>query len=71
MLNLAHNLFNFLPADFGTGMRNLQYLDLSHNRITYLPEALFASPPAQAACGALQVLVVEHNQLKALPESLG
>jgi Leucine-rich repeat (LRR) protein len=58
----------FLPANFGWGLKSLEFLDLSHNQLHALPDNLFENDHVGAA---LQVLLIDHNGLKRLPSNLG
>ncbi|CAD7940070.1 unnamed protein product [Amoebophrya sp. A25] len=67
MLNLSNNQLVFLPSDFAFYCPHLEYLDVSRNKLVKFPDAWLLGP----ARFSMQVLLLEHNKLKELPEDLG
>eukprot|EP00928_Gymnodinium_smaydae_P010306 TRINITY_DN13872_c0_g1_i1.p1 TRINITY_DN13872_c0_g1~~TRINITY_DN13872_c0_g1_i1.p1 ORF type:complete len:983 (-),score=246.39 TRINITY_DN13872_c0_g1_i1:58-3006(-) len=63
VLNLSHNIVEFLPNDFMKGANKIRFIDLSHNRLQMLPSTI-------VQCRALQLLIVHHNELESLPEDI-
>ncbi|CAD7960046.1 unnamed protein product [Amoebophrya sp. A120] len=66
VLNLKGNQLVFLPQDFAFYTSKLEYLDLSENKLVQLPESLFLGKCKLV----LQVLLLDHNNLQTLPESI-
>lgn len=66
VLNLNNNLLQSLPANFGSGLKKLEYLDISYNKISWLP-----SDTCIFDCPVLEVLILAHNQLPYIPSNLG
>jgi len=64
VMNLSYNQLDVLPMDFGKGMESLEYLDLSHNVLTELPDNM-------CICKALKSLFCTHNSLQTLPADMG
>ncbi|CAJ0570985.1 unnamed protein product, partial [Mesorhabditis spiculigera] len=59
-LNLSHNKLEALSAQLLSTLPSLANLDISHNKITHLPESIWL-------CPALKELNAAHNSLSALP----
>ncbi|XP_038061328.1 uncharacterized protein LOC119732034 [Patiria miniata] len=61
-LDVSFNLLRWLPPELPMRLPHLAYLDLSHNRLSALPESF-------ALLFHLRTLLLNHNALQALPES--
>jgi Leucine-rich repeat (LRR) protein len=64
VMNLSYNELDILPLNFGIGLESLEYLDLSHNVLTELPDNL-------TQCKQLKSLFCTHNSLLSLPSKMG
>lgn len=83
----SFNCFTYIPSQFAIYLPHLSYIDMSHNRLTYLPESfgylfhlrtlllnnnrLQELPETFCLLARLKKVDLSHNQLKCLPESLG
>ncbi len=61
-LDVSFNLLYRLPVELPMRVPHLSHLNLSHNRLTTLPESF-------ALLFHLKTLLIHHNQLQALPET--
>ncbi|XP_022095994.1 uncharacterized protein LOC110982117 [Acanthaster planci] len=61
-LDVSFNLLHCLPSELPMRLPHLAFLDLSHNRLTNLPESF-------ALLFHLSTLLLHHNVLQVLPES--
>lgn len=61
ILSLKYNCLEAIPADIGR-LRNLEYLALTNNRLQ-----IHSLPYTLAFCGKLHTILLDNNQLDALP----
>lgn len=63
VLNLRGNQISMLPTELCEALCELEILNLSYNRLRYLPENV-------SSMTHLRVLLVEHNELEGLPDGV-
>jgi len=83
----SFNCFTYIPSEFSIRLPHLSFIDLSHNRLIYLPDSfgylfhlktlllnnnrLQELPETFCLLARLQKVDLSHNQLKCLPQTLG
>ena len=83
----SFNCFTYIPSEFAVYLPHLSYVDMSHNRLTCLPESfghlfhlktlllnnnrLQELPETFCLLVRLEKADLSHNQLKCLPQNLG
>lgn len=63
VLNFSHNRLAVLPVQFGSGLDQIKYIDVSYNKLVLIPDAILN-------CRRLQVMILSHNRLKQLPDNI-
>ena len=83
----SFNCFTYIPSEFSIHLPHLSFVDMSHNRLTCLPDSfgylfhlktlllnnnrLQELPETFCLLARLEKVDLSHNQLKCLPQTLG